>query len=254
MSLKRLLVDACTVRLLVVITASVARSADLSAQEPAQQAELPGVHVAEQCGPAPFPPQLPPLDSVLDTASLGIALRSTGINKRVVVALRLGALETGPRVRVIQSKASEDVASRTAAAVNGALRSVPLDRVWAFRLQIDVGKDLSFSLERARLCGAVPPSRMTMTRSAIVTAEEMERIRREAEETATRLRSMRHRVLVDAQGRVLAVELTVSSGDPVMDRNHTDGFKRARFKPTKLDDMPVAAWVEVRGDRFLRRQ
>ena len=252
MNVKQVGVQILWAVLLLSALPPLTRTLDSRAQQSSPRAELPGLVPAEQCGPAPFPLELPPLDSVLDTAAVAVALRANELSKPVVLALRLGALETTPRVRVIQTKAPRDIADRAAAAVDAALRPVPADLSWAFRVKIDVDRDLVFSLERSRVCGAIPPRPEVRTATQTVRADELQEIRREADEAAARYRAMRHRVLVAADGRVLAVELMRSSGDGVRDASGADRWKRAVFKPTKLDDVPVTAWVELRGDHGWR--
>jgi hypothetical protein len=218
-------------------------------QQPELGPGIPGLYLARQCGPAPFPIQLPPLDSVLDTAVLVPALQSIGVNKRLLLGVRLGAVEATLRVRVIEKKVSGEVAERAVAEVEATIRPVPADRDWAFRIMVQGGAHPIITLERSRICAAIPaPQNSPMTAIAVVPSTDLDRLRSEAQQTASRLRSMRHRVLVDESGRVLAVELTNSSGDPQMDEVHAMALKRRSFLPTKLDGVAVTAWVEVRGD------
>jgi hypothetical protein len=215
------------------------------------QAPLPGVYEAGQCGPAPFPVVLPPLDSVVDTTSLRALLAARGVNKRVVVTLRLGALETTSRVWVVETDAPDSVAAQAVADVDAALQTIPPDRAWAFRLRIDGDGGSVLRLERSNLCGAAPPHRETASRGRleIASIQEVERSTRESEAEQSRLRVLRHRVLVDAAGRVLAVQVAVTSGDAGIDASHSYALQRQVFKPSRLDDRPVTAWVMVRGDR-----
>ena len=81
-----------------------------------------------------------------------------------------------------------------------------------------------------------------------MSAEDLEDFRRKVQEDQRRRRSMLHRLLVDARGRVLSVELMNSSGDGQTDADATSALRKLSFSPTKLDGAPVSAWVELRGD------
>lgn len=225
----------------------------LSAQT-APRAEIPGTYPVKRCVAAPFPAELPPLDSVLDATRLIAALRGAGVANELVLSLRLSALQgAGPRVRVVEKKVSNAVAERASRAVEAALRDVPPDRPWAFRLVIDGEQGPAISLTRSEVCGASPRARHAQVRTAVVTESELDAIRREAERYQQQRRLMLHRVLVDADGRVLAFELVRSSGDGRMDFNESGLFKTDRFGPTRLDGVPVAAWIELGGDDWPRR-
>jgi hypothetical protein len=216
------------------------------AQSPELPVDIPGTYAARECVAAPFPAALPTLEAVLDSAALVAALQTVEIRGRNVFGLRLGALEAEPRVRVLEGRASRAVAT----AVDAAIGPIPPDRLWSFRLIVAAEDALRVRLERSRVCGGTP-SRRLRAETRDVRGEELERIRREIDESREKLRqrrSMVHRVLVDDRGRPLAVELARSSGDRVMDADEARMLRRGRFAPTKLDDVPVAAWIELSGD------
>ena len=223
-------------------------SSPLATQDRDVRADVPGTYVARKCAGAPFPAALPPLASVLDSAKLAADLSAAGVTKRVVFALRLGALATVPRVRILESKVADAVADRAAQAVEAALSEVPPDQPWAFHVVVAADREGSIKLDRSRVCGGIPADRVVHTRTEAVPAGELESLRREIAENRRHRSSMLHRVLVDTQGRVLAVELVKSSGDGQMDENETGALRRRRFSPTRLDGTPVSAWIELRGD------
>src|SRR2546427_1483341 len=78
-------------------------SARLAAQETQPHPDVPGTYAAGECHAAPFPAQLPPLDSVVDSASLATALKAAGVDKRLVFGLRLGALTDRKSTRLNSS-------------------------------------------------------------------------------------------------------------------------------------------------------
>src|SRR2546422_9180127 len=84
MSLPRFV--ARTVALLTAFAAvrATRHSARLAAQETQPHPDVPGTYAAGECHAAPFPAQLPPLDSVVDSASLATALKAAGVDKRLV--------------------------------------------------------------------------------------------------------------------------------------------------------------------------
>jgi len=241
-------------RRLTLLTAFAAATAtgkppDLAAQEQQPQADLPGSYAAGECHAAPFPVQLPALDSVLDSASLATALKSTGADKPVVFGLMLGGLRGAPRVHIIEKKVSGQVADRALQEGDAAIRVAPTDREWVFRLRVEVGPEPTMGLERSEVCAAVPGPRSLQMRTFAVPAESLAQMRREGEEAARRRRSVLHRVLVDAKGQVVVVELAHSSGDASTDEKEADALRRRLFTSTKVDGVAVSAWVDVRGDR-----
>src|SRR2546425_2575578 len=128
----------------------------LAAQEPQLHPDIPGAYAAGECHAAPFPVQLPPLDSVLDSVALATALKSAGVGKSVVFGLRLGALTSVPRVRVIEKKVSGQIADRALQEVDAAIRVIPPHRDWGLRLRVEGEPDLAMRLERSQVCAAVP--------------------------------------------------------------------------------------------------
>ena len=221
----------------------------LAAQNTQPHPDIPDIYQPGECHAPPFPAQLPPLDSVVDSTRLATALKSAGVDKALVFGLRLGALATVPRARVIQKMVSGQVADRALREVDAALRVPPTDRDWAFRLRVEVDPDLVMTLERSEVCAAVPGPRGLQMRTFAVPSESLAQIRREAEDAAIRRRALLHRVLVDAKGHVVAVELVHSSGDATMDEKEATALQRRGFNPTKLDGLAVSAWVVVSGDR-----
>ena len=209
--------------------------------------DVPGSYTVARCIDLPLPAQLPPLDSVLDSATVATELRLAGVSKPVLFGLRIGALATTPSVRVLDAKVPASLADTARRIIEAALRPIPADRQWAFRLRVE-GSEPRFQLERSRLCAGSPPLRDVRSGVATVTADQLAQMRREIEDNKRKRGAMRHRVFADALGRVVTVELVRTSGDAQMDANEAETLQRRRFAPTKLDGLPVAAWIEVPGD------
>ncbi len=228
---------------------SVMRSPSLDAQDSAGVAAIPGSYAAGRCQVAAFPDELPALDSVLDADTLATILQAVGVEKRLVLALRLGAFQSEPRVRIIEKKVPSQVADQTLHAVESVLRRAPPNARWAFRLRIEPGQPHVVTLERSQVCGAVPGSRQLTYATGVVSADQLAQMQRDAREAASRLQQMRFHVLVGSHGRVLDVQVTASSGDPQMDGTMADALKRRAFTATTLDGVPVAAWIELNGDK-----
>jgi hypothetical protein len=231
----------------VVATSAATR---LAGQELQLHPDIPGVYQAGECHPLPVPAELPGLDSVLDSAAVATALKSAGVNKRLVVGLRLGAFAATPRVRLIEKKVSDEVADRALEALDAAIRIVAPDRDWVFRLRVEANHELAMRLERSELCAATPAPRPGLVfMTARVSPDSLAQLRRTSEEATRRRKSLVHDVLVDAKGEVVALERVHSSGDATIDENEAAALQRRRFTPTKLDGVAVVAWVELRGDR-----
>jgi len=224
-------------------------SRSVQAQDSAGIEEIPGFYAAGRCQVAPFPDELPALDSVLDSATLAASLQAIGVQKRLVLALRFGAFQSGPRVRVIEQKVPSQVADQALHAVESTLRSVPPDRRWAFRLRIEPGQPNVVTLERSQVCGGLPGPRQLTYRTFAVPANELAQVKRDAQEAAARRERVRFRALVDSEGRVLDVQVTASSGDVEADRTMAEALRKRGFTAATLDGNPIAAWIELKGDK-----
>ena len=221
----------------------------LAAQEIRTHADIPGVFRAGECHEAPYPVRLPALDAVLDSASLAAGLQAIGVNKRVVFTLRPGASGSAPRVRVVERKVSDQIADSSARLVATAFRAVPADSDWIFRLRVESDHALTLRLERSRVCGATPGPKNPETQAARMQSDSAADSRRDFEGSAVRRRAIVYRLLLDAQGRLLVMQLARPSGDRGLDDQVGTTIRQRPFTPTSLDGLAVAAWVEVRGDQ-----
>jgi hypothetical protein len=231
-----------------VLALGVSSSA-LAAQDLLPHADIPGVFRAGECHDAPYPQRLPALDSVVDSASLAAGLTAIGVNKRVVLALRPGGSDRAPRVRVVEKKVSDQVADSTARLVEAAFRSTPPDSEWMFRLRVEGDHTLTMRLERSRVCAATPGPKNPETQTVRMQADSAAASRRDFEMASVRRRTILHRVLVDAQGRLEFIQLTHSSGDRGLDEQVGAAIRERVFTATSVDGVAVSAWVEVRGDQ-----
>lgn len=221
----------------------------LAAQEILTHADIPGVFRAGECHEAPYPIRLPALDSVLDSASLAAGLQGIGVNKRVVFTLRPGASAPFPRVRVVERKVSEQITDSSARLVEAAFRATPADSGWVFRLRVESDHTLAMRLERSRVCGANPGPRNPETQAARMQSDSAADARRDFEGSMVRRRTIVYRLLLDAQGRMVVMQLAHPSGDRGLDDQVGSTIRQRPFTPTTLDGLAVAAWVEVRGDQ-----
>src|SRR3989449_4892803 len=85
---------------------SVIPSLSLHAQDSAGIGQISGFYAAGRCQVAPFPDELPALDSVVDSGTLAASLQAIGVEKRLVFAPPLRAFPSEPRVRLIAKKVS----------------------------------------------------------------------------------------------------------------------------------------------------
>lgn len=230
-----------------VLACGVSGSA-LAAQDALLRADIPGVFRAGECHDAPYPVRLPALDSVVDSASLAAGLTGIGVNKRVVLALRPGR-GPAPRVRIVEKRLSDQVADSSARLVEAALRSARPDSDWFFRLRVEVDHALTMRLERSRVCAATPGPKNPETLTVRMQTDSAADTRRDFEMASVRRRTILHRVLVDAQGHQVTMQLTHSSGDRGLDEQVGAAIRERTFTATSLDGVAVSAWVEVRGDQ-----
>src|SRR2546428_59768 len=268
MSLPRF--DVRTVALLTALAAARATKepARLVAQEGQPHPDIPGTYAAGDRHAAPFPAQLPPLDSVVDSASLAAALKAAGVDKRLVFGLRVGDLTTAPRVHVIEKKVSGQVADRALHEVDTAIRVVPTNRDWAFRLRVEVDPELAMTLERSEVCATVPgPRRALVFATGRATPEGLAQMRREAQGAEARallqleadwaLALIRRDATVF--GRLLADGFIYTEDDRTVGRDdllrdivagpdtvevaHNEEMRVHRFGSTAV----VTGWLVVRG-------
>jgi hypothetical protein len=221
----------------------------LAAQELLSHADIPGVYRAGECHEAPFPSQLPALDSVVDSASLAAGLLAIGVNKRVVLQLRPGVSGPVPRVRVVEKKVSEQIADSSARLVEATLRAMPPDSDRIVRLRVEMDHSLTMRLERSRVCAATPGPRNPETQTVRMQTDSAADSRRAFEDASVRRRTIVARLLLDTYGQLVIMQLARSSGDRGLDEQVMAAIRERVFTPTTLDGVAVSAWIEIRGDQ-----
>ena len=219
----------------------------LHAQETTQPDVLPGTYQKGPCAPAAFPEVLPALHEVLDSAALMPALASVGLDKSVVLSLRLGSMKANPPVRVIQAKGSPAVATKVADAIQQALRQIPPGDPWALRLLVDPGNPPALRLARSQLCPPASERPVTRTRTYTMGEGQASRMQQQMQEEARLRQMVRFRVLVQPNGKPADVVLTASSGDQRIDSELQQAIRRTHFFAATLDGARVAAWFLVGG-------
>jgi TonB family protein len=118
-----------------------------------------------------------------------------------------------------------------------------------FRLRVEGDHTLTMRLERSRVCAATPGPKNPETQTVRMQADSAAASRRDFEMASVRRRTILHRVLVDAQGRLEFIQLTHSSGDRGLDEQVGAAIRERVFTATSVDGVAVSAWVEVRGDQ-----
>jgi hypothetical protein len=214
-------------------------------QEPKKPGVLPGLYQEGPCALAQFPSVLPAVNDALDSAALAQALGDSSLDKTLILSLRLGALDSDPRVRVFRKQGSADVAQRVLAAVLATLRPIQADMPWAFRLQLDPGVTPTMSVARSELCPPAFKSGVTLTKSFRMEEGQAVELQRGAEENARLLQMVVLRVLVQPDGKASEVVTVALSGDRQIDSQMQQAVQRGRFFPAKLDGASVAAWLQV---------
>lgn len=236
-------------RLFTSLLAVGVSTSALDAQGSLARADIRGVYPVGVCHDAPFPVRLPALDSVVDSSSLATGLVALGVNKRVVLGLQPGASDTARRVRLVEKRVSDQVADSTARLVESALRATPPDSDWVFRLRVDQDHPLTMRLERARVCAATPGPKNPETLTVRMQADSAADSRRAFESEPVRRRAIVYRMLLDAYGQLMILQLVHSSGDRGLDDQLRGAIRERTFTPTSLDGVAVSAWVEMRGDQ-----
>lgn len=224
-------------------------SSALAAQDLLSHAEIPGVYRAGECHEAPFPSQLPALDSVVDSATLAAGLQAIGVNKRVVLQLRPSGSGPVPRVRVVEKKVSDQIADSSARLVAATLRATPPDSDRIFRLRVEADHSLTMRLERSRVCAATPGPKNPETQTVRMQTDSAADSRRAFENASVRRHTIVARLLLDTYGQIVVMQIVRSSGDRGLDEQVTAAIRERVYTPTTLDGVAVAAWVEVRGDQ-----
>ena len=238
-----------TIRFTTCLLAIAASSSGLAAQELLSHADIPGVFRAGECHEAPFPAQLPALDSVVDSASLAGGLQALGVNKRVVFQLRPGGSGPGPHVRVVEKKVPDQIADSSARLVEAMLRPMPPDSSRIFRLHIEMDHALTMRLERSRVCAANPGPKNPETQTVRMQTDSAADSRRAFEDASVRRRTIVARLLLDTYGQIVLMQLVRSSGDRGLDDQVKAAIRERVYTPTTIDGVTVAAWVEMRGDQ-----
>jgi TonB-like protein len=218
----------------------------MAAQEPKEAIVVPGLYQHGSCAPASFPSVLPMVNDVLDSAALARVLGDSGLRDPLTVSLRLGSLNSEPRVRVLGKPKSASIARRMAAVVLSAIRPVPADTPWAFRLRLEPGGAPTMSLSRSEFC---PPAwkqgAVVRTQSYRMEEGQAVEMQRRLEEEARLRQMVIFRVLVQANGRAGDVIRVAASGDRRIDNQMQQIVTRGNYFPAKLDGAPVSAWLQV---------
>src|SRR5688572_21065510 len=97
----------------------------LAAQEPLPETDIPGMYPTKVCSRALFPVELPPLESVLDTAEFAGKLRMAGVTKRIIFSLRFTPDGTAPGITIVEKKVSDETATGAADALTASLKTPP---------------------------------------------------------------------------------------------------------------------------------
>src|SRR5207247_2757465 len=100
---RRITRDACS---LGVIALAWAVGAGGSYAQDTPPGVVPGLYTDSRCDAANFPAEMPAVNAVLDSSTLVAALPRLGLDKSLVLTLRLGSLSHDPRVRVFKKKGS----------------------------------------------------------------------------------------------------------------------------------------------------
>lgn len=221
----------------------------VAAQEPKEPTVVPGLYQHGPCAPAPFPSVLPMVNDVLDSAALAKVLGDSGLRETLTLSLRLGSLNSDPPVRVLGKPKFPDIARRMATVILSAIRPVPADTPWAFRLELAPSDAPTMSLSRSELCPPARKQELVRTQSYRMEEGQAMEMQRRVEEEARLRQMVAFQVLVQANGRAGEVIRVAASGDRRIDEQMQQIVTRGSYFPAKLDGAPVSAWLQVRWPR-----
>jgi len=206
---------------------------------------LPYERQPDSCAPSPVPPQLPTVGEVLDTSGVRQRLApATSQPSPIVFTIEFSSVGAVSGVRVAEAVGDSQSVDFLRTALASSIRPQRPAPPWSIRLRVAPDRGTPISVERSEFCPPTPlDSQGPQLAHAVtpMTLQELEELRRAG--------PFRIRVRVDAAGLVSRAELVQSSGSSFQDRFALDRARERRFRPARLDGVPVPGWYEIRSRR-----
>ena len=186
------------------------------------------------CAPAPLPKSIVDPVSVIDTAALAARLGDRPLQAPVLVAVHFGGDGALESVRFLGTAPDTQRAVSLANDIRSALRPLPKGMLWGLRIRVSGGRPVQLEFLRSEYC---PPQPMPGASGELVQSMPVS----EARDLRNAGPSRVH-VLVDASGNPTQIRVFQSSGNRTMDNMNTEMARSLRYRPARLDGMPVPGW------------
>jgi hypothetical protein len=200
----------------------------------------------DDCQPLSGPKRLPEAWVVVDSSLLQQGITSLGLppDTEVVASLIPGTGQRPPKIELGIARAPTFRDQQLLTSLRAAIRSTATFDAPSIRLTVHVSSAVSVTLTRSVLC---QPVLVAFTETRVVRLPfSVERVSPGSPSSRPSLTpNWRPEpvLLVDAEGQVREAKLSISSGDPTIDRQFLEPLRDQRFHPALLDGRPVAVWL-----------
>lgn len=162
---------------------------------------------------------------------------------QVVLSVQHEETRSAPLVAVLDRGALDlGGAEVLRVAVQSAVRARSEGGAWGVRLRATTGDTTVLALAPSRFCPPVPLAATAQPAAGGTMAVAPQHL-----QELERSDSLSVRVLVSRVGNVVEAALSKSSGSVVRDRLVLDAVRRRRFRPARMDGVPVMSWYEMRS-------
>lgn len=196
------------------------------------------------CGPAELPKALPPVETIVNVASLTSAIAADSLSRPssdVTFSMRFLSNGQAAWVRPIGvSSPGEHARLQALVAAHTRLQSAA-NEPWAVRVQITAGESTRYTVSRSQECPvervAEVPGAMG-TGLAMASVDDIRALRSSGEARAA--------VQVGSTGQILDVELVRSSGSKIQDDIILQVARESRYLPALVDGFPIVGRFDQR--------
>ena len=207
-------------------------------------AEQHGLAQERDCGLAQLPKALPPVETIINVASLTNAIAADNLSRPssdVTFSIRFLTNGQAAWVRPIGgSSPGEHARLQALVAAHTRLQSAAKEP-WAVRVRIPAGDSTRYTVSRSQEC---PVERVSEnpgvlgTGMAIASIDDIRALRSNGEARAV--------VEVSSTGQILDVELVRSSGSRIQDEVVLQLARESRYLPALVDGIPIVGRFEHR--------
>lgn len=213
---------------------------------PLAQSGAPQHELAQErnCGPAELPKALPPVETIVNVASLTSAIAADSLSRPssdVTFSMRFLSNGQVAWVRPIGVRSPGEHARLQALVTAHTRLQSAAKEPWAVRVQITAGDSTRYIVSRSQEC---PVERVAANPGAVGTSvgmasmDDLRALRSSGEARAV--------VEVGSTGQILDVELVRSSGSRVQDEVILQIARESRYLPALVDGIPIVGRFEQR--------